>query len=156
MRRSGTVNYVTHMQNLRETFDRYLQAAGISDMDMLVDAIVKEQLLQSLPPNVHVFVASREPKNSNETAIATDISFHVSKAEKETKFGVDLESHGNSLGTCGQALHFTAQRPAALLLGRAEGMEDTRTLLTCTGLQREVKDAIQWRRTTQVSARLAR
>ena len=109
MRRSGTVNYVTHMQNLKETFDRYIQAAGISDMDMLVDAIVKEQFLQSLPPNVRVFVASREPKNSNETAIAADLSFHVSKVEKETKFGVGLESRGP--GTSGQAFRFAAQRP---------------------------------------------
>ena len=128
MRRSGTVNYVTHMQNLRETFDRYVQAAGISDMGMLVDAIVKEQSLQSLPPNVRVFMASREAKNSNETAIAADLSFHVSKAEKETKFGVDLESHRNGLGMSGQALRFTAEHPAAALFGRAGEMEDTRTL----------------------------
>jgi len=116
MRRSGTVNYVTHMQNLRETFDRYMQAAAISDMDMLVDAIVKEQFLQSLPPNVRVFVAPREPKNSHETAIAADLLFHVSKVEKETKFGVGLESRGG-LGN-GQALRFAAQRPAAASFGR--------------------------------------
>ena len=57
MRRSGTINYVTHLQNLRETFDRYMQSSGIVDFETLIDAVIKEQFLQSLSPNVRACMA---------------------------------------------------------------------------------------------------
>jgi len=63
-----------------------LQSSEITDFDSLVDAVIKEQFLQSLNPNVRAFVASKEPKTAHDTAIAADLCFSVNKIKRETNF----------------------------------------------------------------------
>ena len=91
-KRVGTCNYVTHLSNLRELQNRYLDAANVTTFDELKDLDLKEQFESSLSPNVRSFVCSREPKTAEESAKAADLYFQVTKlvtqnAQYSPKFG---------------------------------------------------------------------
>jgi len=45
-----------------------MQSSGIVDFETLIEALIKEQFLQSLSRNVRAFVASKEPKTAHEPA----------------------------------------------------------------------------------------
>lgn len=79
MKRHGVSNYVNHLSNMREVLHRYIDASGIVDFDMLVDSILREQFMLSLPSNVQAFVLAKEPACADDCAKYADLSFQVSR-----------------------------------------------------------------------------
>ena len=75
------------MLNLREAFERDLQASNIVDFESLVDDNIKNKFLEGLPPNVHAFVTARRPKSADDCAKYADLCFEVSKIERGHFFG---------------------------------------------------------------------
>ena len=58
MKRTGSMNYVNHLTNMKEIFCPFVEASGITDFDSLFDQMLVEQFLTSLPANVRSFVRS--------------------------------------------------------------------------------------------------
>jgi len=79
MKRHGASNYVNHLSNMREVLHRYIDASGIVDFDMLVDSILREQFMLSLPSNVQAFVLAKEPTCADDCAKYAQLSFQVSR-----------------------------------------------------------------------------
>ena len=83
LRRTGNTTYQTHLLNLREAFERYLQASNIVDFEGLIDDNIKNKFLEGLPPNVHAFVTARQPKSADDCAKYADLCYEVSKIERD-------------------------------------------------------------------------
>ena len=79
----GSANYVSHLNNMKEIFRRYIDAAKITDFASFVDQMLKEQLLLSLPNEVRAFVHSKEPKCADDCARAADLSCQVTQIGSE-------------------------------------------------------------------------
>ena len=77
MRRHGSANYVSHLNNMKEIFQHYVDAAKITDFASFFDQMLKEQFLLSLPNEVRAFVHSKEPKCADDCARAADLSYHM-------------------------------------------------------------------------------
>jgi len=99
MRRTGTNNYVTHLHNMRETLERYVNAAGITDFQTLFDDMLKQQFMQSLPSEVKAYVMHKQCKTAQQSAEAADLSFQIDKVKREDgirqQFG-QVHSHQNA------------------------------------------------------------
>ena len=93
MKRTGAMNYVNHLTNMKEIFYRFVEASGITDFDSLFDQMLIEQFLASLPANVKSFVRSKEPKNSQECAKYADLCYEVDRLSKES---MNVPQHGTS------------------------------------------------------------
>ena len=83
MCRTGSMSYENHLTKLKDFYSKYLEAANISTYDELVDAVIKEQLMNSLHPNVQVFVFSKQPKTSSDCAKSVDLSFQVKQLHNQ-------------------------------------------------------------------------
>ena len=84
MKRTGSMNYVNHLTNMKDIFYRFVEASGITDFDSRFDQMLVEQFLTSLPANVRSFVRSKEPENSQECARYADLCYEVDRLSKES------------------------------------------------------------------------
>jgi len=78
-RRSGGESYKLCLNRLRDLQSDYFSAKQINTFAELADAMVFEQLLNSLPDPVREFVWARKPTTAEECASAADLCFDVSK-----------------------------------------------------------------------------
>ena len=82
MRGTGNTTYQTHLLNLRDAFERYLQASDIIDFESLIGDNIKNKFLEGLPPNAHAFVTAHQPKSADNCGKYADLCFEVSKFER--------------------------------------------------------------------------
>src|SRR5688572_9222857 len=75
MHRSGKQTYAQLLENLKDTFDYYLECKGVNDFISLKDDIILERLRESLAPETRYFVEARKPKTSVELANYADLQF---------------------------------------------------------------------------------
>ena len=75
MHRSGRQTYAQLLENLKDTFDYYLECKGVNDFISLKDDIILERLRESLAPETRYFVEARKPKTSVELANYADLQF---------------------------------------------------------------------------------
>jgi len=131
MKRSGPINYVNHLTNMREIFSRFVEASGITDYESLFDQMLMEQFLASLPAPVRSFVHTKEPKTSLDCARFADLSHEVDKLNKETTndrnphTSSQLYNAGSFVGpqcAAGRQFHGPNQRSSGYMMRPSSGV----------------------------------
>ena len=84
MRRTGSMSYQQHLTRLHENYAKYIEAANITTLDLLIDAVVKEQFMNSLLPDVRAFVLSKQPKTAADCAQYAQLSFQVKQTQDQS------------------------------------------------------------------------
>jgi len=72
------------LTRLHENYAKYIEAANITTLDLLIDAVVKEQFMNSLLPDVRAFVLSKQPKTAADCAQYAQLSFQVKQTQDQS------------------------------------------------------------------------
>ena len=83
-KRVGNLSWRQHLHKLTQEFGYFLDVSGIKTFDSLVDAIIMEQLSNSLPVEVRAFVESRSPKSAKDVASFADLHFDCNRELRQT------------------------------------------------------------------------
>ena len=83
-KRVGNLSWRQHLHKLTQEFGYFLDVSGIKTFDSLVDAVIMEQLSNSLPVEVRAFVESRSPKSAKDVASFADLHFDCNRELRQT------------------------------------------------------------------------
>ena len=83
-KRVWNLSWRQFLHKLTQEFGYFLDVSGIKTFDSLVDAIIMEQLNNSLPVEVRAFVESRLPKSAKDVASFADLHFDCNRELRQT------------------------------------------------------------------------
>jgi len=80
--RKGGESYKNFNTRLHETFEFYLNSKSIEDLESLIDDVVMNRFVESLPLGAKNFVMARVPKTSQECAELADLWYEIDAQAK--------------------------------------------------------------------------
>lgn len=86
-RRTGRDTYRMTLSKLRDLQTSYFESAGIDSFESLKDAMLTEQFLSILTPEIKQFVWAKRPANSEQSAIEADLAYDCSKINESVARG---------------------------------------------------------------------
>ena len=92
-KRVGNLSWRQHLHKLTQEFGYFLDVSGIKTFESLVDAIIMEQLSNSLPVEVRAFVESRSPKSAKDVASLADLHFDCNRELRQSNNNNDNAKH---------------------------------------------------------------
>ena len=95
-KRVGNLSWRQHLHKLTQEFGYFLDVSGIKTFDSLIDAIIMEQLSNSLPVEVRAFVESRSPKCAKDVASLADLHFDCNRELRQTNNKDNALKHPNN------------------------------------------------------------
>ena len=79
VRRSNNENFKMFKNKQKELLRYFIEARRIEDFDMLADAVLMEQFIESLPVDIRSFVISKQPNDSDQCSEYADLYLEMSR-----------------------------------------------------------------------------